>query len=470
MPPAPAPSFRRTLERLALAQAAVLLVATTWGFGGNAGWLRPWLAAWGTLSVPLILAGGQPETALVRCPRRWLWPLTIFNAIPLFACLTPGLRLLPAGADSVLIPLRIPGWRPSAALPHLALPDLWIFDALYLSAFNLALAVRGRRAWRAFFLSAAANSLALALFGTLQKLSHASGLYFDRVKSPQSYFFASFVYDNHWGAFIVLMSAATVGLVGRYAGRRPADEFFRTPAFGGLVAILFLAATVPLSGSRSCTLLLAALLGGAFYRALARVVKSRRRSNAPIAGAVAAAILAAAAAIAVIWYVADETIALRVAKTEEQVAAMRAQGGIGNRAALYENTWRMAKDRIWFGWGTASYPHVFMLYNTQEPNRLDHLPVFYHDAHSDWLQSLAEHGIVGTLLLGLCAAVPLAAARGRALANPLSVYLLAGCALVLLYAAIEFPFGNAAVVLCWWFCFFGAIGYARLAPPAPLPS
>jgi len=468
MPPRrPSPSSR-PLEWAAVAHTAILLVATTWGFGGNAGWIRPWLAAWGSLSLPLIVAARWSNAEPSPFPLgRWLWPFALFNALALAACATPSFRAMAAGADTVLIPLRIPGWRPSAALPALVFPQLWIFDAVYLSALNLALALRGRRLWRGFFLFVTANAVALAVFGTLQKLSGASGLYFGHVKSPQSYFFASFVYDNHWGAFIVLMTAATLGLVGRYAARSPADEFFRTPAFAGLVAILFLVATVPLSGARICTLLLFFLLAGAYACGMSRVVQGRQRDGVSAAPPLAGSLLAAVIALAAIWSIAGENISQRFAKTQEQVATMRAQGSIGNRTALYANTWRMARARLWFGWGTGSYPHVFTLYNTQEPNRLDHLPIFYHDAHSDWLQSVAEHGLIGTLLLGLCAGVPLSTVRARHLKAPLPFFLLAGCALVLLYAAIEFPFGNVAVVLSWWLCFFGAVSYARLQPPAP---
>ena len=57
-----------------------------------------------------------------------------------------------------------------------------------------------------------------------------------------------------------------------------------------------------------------------------------------------------------------------------------------------------------------SYPVVFALYNSQE-SKLDHLPVIYHDAHSDWLQSVAELGLVGTALIGAAAALPALAAR-----------------------------------------------------------
>jgi O-antigen ligase len=122
----------------------------------------------------------------------------------------------------------------------------------------------------------------------------------------------------------------------------------------------------------------------------------------------------------------------------------------------------MAEDKLWFGWGMSSYPHVFSrLYNTRE-SKVDRLPVFYNDAHSDWLQSLAEHGIIGSALLALCALVPLWQVRISSSVGPLAGYLLIGCFLVLLYAWIEFPFGNLAVVLTWWVLFFAAVQTARL--------
>jgi O-antigen ligase len=115
---------------------------------------------------------------------------------------------------------------------------------------------------------------------------------------------------------------------------------------------------------------------------------------------------------------------------------------------------------------------VFRFFNTQYAPDIK-TTRFYRDAHSDWLQSLAEHGFVGTALLALCGVVPLLRLRRRHLASPLPTYLLAGCALVLLYAWVEFPFGNVAVVLVWWLSFFCAVHYARLydrEAPAPVKS
>jgi O-antigen ligase len=161
--------------------------------------------------------------------------------------------------------------------------------------------------------------------------------------------------------------------------------------------------------------------------------------------------------------VSGDVIQARAAKTEEQVAAMWARGGIGSRGVLYHDTWRMARQRILFGWGMGSYPVVFALYNSQE-SKLDRLPVIYHDAHSDWLQSVAELGLVGTALIGAAVAVPAAALR-RLRVTTIPYFLLLGCVLVAAYAWVEFPFGNVAVVLAWWLCFFSAIQYSRLTGP-----
>ena len=320
-----------------------------------------------------------------------------------------------------------------------------------------------RRALRILLLIAGANALALSVFGTVQKLAHATGLFFGAVPSPQPFFFASFIYHNHWGALIVLMSAISIGLARYYGRRREGRDVFHTPAFLIVVAVLFFAITVPLSGSRSCSMLLALLLGGAFLGWTRRLIRARRGHAESIAPPLLAAAAAIILAILAIWYLAGDVITSRIAKTGEQLVDMRERGDIGGRNILYGDTIRMARDRPLLGWGMASYPHIFWIYNTQEPNPLDHIPVYYHDAHSDWLQAFAEHGVVGASLLALCALVPLWGLKRANLKGPLIRYPLLGCALLLLYAWIEFPFGNVAVVLAWWYCYFCGVSYAILS-------
>ncbi len=464
--PGRAPRELKLLEYITLAHVAVFSIGATWAFGGGAPWVKTLLAWWGSLGILITLSfvleafQNRPENLRAL---RVLWPFALLNGLTIGACFVPNFREIHFGEDLAYAPVESPVWLPSSALPAIALRSLWLFDGIVLSCFNLVLVIRQRRVLRSLLIILAINTLALSIFGTLQKFSGSKGLYFDAVPSPQPFFFSSFIYHNHWGSFIVSMVAACLALMWHYSRRREERGRYSSPVFTGLVALFFIAVTVPLSTSRSCTMLLLVLFSIAFLHWLWRLAKRRSEFNESIALPVLGAVAGIAVAGVGVWFMAHETIEARVAKTKEQVAALRARDSVDpkGRPRLYADTWAMAKDRLWFGWGTGSYPYVFMLYNTAE-SKVDRLPVYYHDAHSDWLQSIAEHGLIGTLVLGLCVLVPLLKQRWAHLIRPLPAYLLLGCTLLVLYAWVEFPFGNTAVVLNWWICFCTALAYTQL--------
>jgi O-antigen ligase len=451
-------------EKVVLTHVGIFLFMATWGYGGNSTWVKGVLAWWGLLGVliiPSVLLTDRRRVSLGRLA--WLVPCALFNLLVLASAFTPGLRIIHRGREDFYTPVSLSAWQPSAAVPALALRGLWLFDAIYLSCFNLAWIVRRRRALRGLLLFAVGNALVLSIFGTVQKLLGAPGVYFGYLRTRQEYFFASFLYHNHWGAFIVLMVATCLGLVWHYGRRRQGErDLFHTPAFGGLVAVAFLAATAPLSASRSCTILMGIVLGGAFTHWVLRLARQRRQYKESVWPPLVSALVAGLLAISGAAYLASQTIAARFATTKAQVADMVARGGIGSRWTLYQDTWRMAGDRRWFGWGMDSYPIVFHFYNSQAVSPVDYLTSSYHDAHNDWVQSAAEHGLIGTALLSGLALVPLVFVWRRPPRSPLPAYLLAGCALIVLYSLVEFPFGNTGVVLTWWVCFFTAAGYTRL--------
>ncbi|HEY0947732.1 MAG TPA: O-antigen ligase family protein [Opitutaceae bacterium] len=467
------------LETLVLAHTLTYVVFATWAFGGNIGWAQPLLCAWGTAGAALTVTAlalrrRSHEPDALR-PFRWLLPWLGLNAIILAGLANPSFARVPFFETEVLRPVATISWLPSSARPDLAWRKLWLFDGLFLAGFNLAVAVRRRRTLRTLFLALAGNALVLAVFGTVQKLLRAD-IYFGLETSPNPAFFATFFYHNHWGAFALMMTALCLGFVFHYARRPEHRDFWHSPAAAGLCATLVLAATLPLSTSRSSTLLAAVLLGGALLHALWLQLPSPRSARRPARSSALLILLGAALGAGAIYGLGREVISQRLAKTQEQLATIRARGDLGDRVTLYRNTWRMARDRLWFGWGFDSYPTVFMLYNTQEST--DRLPAYYQEAHSDWLQATAETGLIGATLLVLTGAWPLASRGIRACRSLLGRYLLAGCGLVALYAWIEFPFDNPAVALTWWVLFFGALRYATLpdetysrhAAPATVPA
>ncbi len=451
------------LEWLTLLHTGGFVVGSTWAFGGQAAWLTHPLIAWGCLGAFITLAVMlRPSLrASARGVLPWALPVLAFNLLVLAASFNPSLvpirhddatLLLPQGGD--------PRW-PSSAMPALARQALLQFDAIWISCFNVALVCKRRRTLRALLLLCATNALILAVLGTAQKLSSSPGLYFGAVPSPQKHFFATFVYHNHWAAFALLMVAICLGLGTHYSRRYAGRDALHSPFAMALLVVLIIALTLPLSASRSGTALVTVLLGGTFFQYIGRLVRKRRHYNESILPPLLGAATAALVALAAVWTIAGPTIKTRLSLTQRQIAAAHQATRPDARVLLYQDTLRMAGDKPWFGWGMASYPHIFTLYNSRTSPR-DRLPVFYEDAHSDWLQSLAEHGVVGTFLLVAAALLPLTALGRLNPGNSIPAYLLGGCALVVVYGALEFPFGNFAVVLCWWLCFFSAVQYARL--------
>jgi O-antigen ligase len=461
-PTVTSPSLK-ILEVLTILHVSVLAIGATWAFGGNTDLAGTLLSIWGTLGIAITFAAMRNRAARQRSPSRALaslWPLAALNILVVLSAFNPSFRAVTDGDDILYVEATGYPWLPSSARPLLTLQSLWFFTVVYLSCFNLTLVIRQRRTIRLALFAVLGNAAVLAIFGTLQKLVGAKGLYFGLVKSPQVYFFASFIYHNHWGAFTLLMMAAALGLFFHFSRKAQADHFRNSPAFGLLAFLVVIGATLPLSSSRSCTVLAACLCLFGFAHWLGRLVRAPTEGKSHAVLPIAGALLGLGLATAFIYQLGGPIIKSRIADTIDQTTRMKAEGNFGSRAILYRDTWNMAQEKPWFGWGMGAYPTVFFNRNTQHFSHADGLPLLFEDAHSDWIQSFSELGFVGTLLLGLCGLVPLLR-RFRSCTNPISSYLLIGCALLLLYAWLEFPFGNRAVVITFWLCFFCAVHYGK---------
>lgn len=457
------------LEKAVIFHFAILLVFTSWAFGGQIAWARRVIAIWGGGGVILFLAACRAShrnddgTRQAQPALRWLWPLLLYDLFVGVSGLNPSFAEIPGAGEPTLIMIRSMAWLPSSARPGLTWSELWQFNVIVLSCFNLYLVLHRRRLVRAVLWIIGGNAVALAVFGTFQKLVGSPGLWFGAVTSPNSKFFSTFVYHNHWGAFTVLNTSICLGLLYHLIRRNSDRPFWHTPIPIAALALLLLAASIPLSSSRSCTVLMALLLFGAFVHLIVRIIRHRRNQQRSIALPLAGIMIAAVLAVGAIFYLGQEVIAQRAQLTSEQLAAIAKEDTLNSRLTLYRDTWRMALDKPWFGWGLESYAHVFRIYNTQRATELWVWIPFYAEAHNDWLQSLAEVGFVGTALLGALIGTPLFSVRWRVVRSALPRYLLAGVALVLLYAWVEFPFANPAVMIVFWAAFYCALRYASLS-------
>jgi O-antigen ligase len=442
-----------------------MLLFAAWTFGGNIEWARRALSWWGTLGIVILIAALWQDDSPTRRRRALLWllPWALFVTLVLVSCLNPSFRNQSLDGQEMSIHVgEAHPLLPSTTQPVKTLHELWFCASVYLSCFNLVLAVQRRRSLRVLLALVCASTLLLSIFGTLQKLA-GKDLYFGTAETPNRRFFATFIYNNHWGAFMILSAALAFGLLFYFTQHHRGRDFWHSPAPSMILGIFLILATAPVSASRAATAMSILLLAGAAVHAVATIVTHRRVERQSAKPAVALLLVLLLSGGAAATWLGWNSIRERVGDTREQL-----QGStlFDSRLALYRDTWELARQKPWFGWGLESYGTAFQLIRPRPLAAKRQYESSYVEAHSDWLQSIAETGFVGTILVMLMAILPLSTLRWRDLRQALVAYPLAGCGLITLYAWIEFPFGNGAVLIAFWLSFFAAIRYAQLSASA----
>lgn len=451
------------LERATFFHVTILLLAASWVYGGNIWWMRTALSIWASLSVVITVAAfAQPgdRGRDARSRAWWLVPWILFVALVLFSATNPSFRRMMAWGSPVFVNFgaKYPH-LPSCVDPSTTLAELWFSGTVYLSAFNLLLVPRSRRFLHTLLTVTATSCLLLAVFGTLQKLT-AHDLYFGAAHSPNKRFFSTFIYNNHWGAFMILWLATAAGLLFHHAARWQGRDLWHSAFPISTLALLVIAASAPVSASRAATIMVLLTLGVVIVHALSRIIAHRRTQHRSIWPPVTALLLFAACTIAAVGWTAQRSIDERYLETRQALAGEKSL--LGGRLELYRDTWTLAMRQPVFGWGLESFGTTFYLVRPRPLEENRQYESSYTEAHSDWLQSVAETGLVGTTLVILMGLIPLLGLARRAWSHPLVFYPLLGCALVALYAWVEFPYANGAVMIGFWTLLFAALRYSCL--------
>lgn len=462
-------------ETLVVAHAATVVAGLSWALGGmgpHGDWLATVIAS---PAVAFLFAEARDrrrkgDRAGLRRLLRWSAPMLLLALLVVVSALNPAYRVATINQVEVLRPARPVPWLPASAYPSESLMTLASLGGLYLSGLTLAFCVHSRAALRRLLTMLAANAAVLSVLGTLQRQAGAAGPFFGAVAPANRAWFASFHYYNHWGAFAALHVATALALL-FYSLSHPSKRGWIHGA-GSLLGggVLLIAATGPLSGSRSATGMCGVLVVAAFAAALPRSTKPNPPSDRTARGTrrfpFRRVVLVGALALATLGFVAwqsRDVLAPRYEQSLEQFSQLASGSEKFGRARLYADTWRMAMDHPVFGWGLGSYGLIFIGYNSAPPD-VNGVKNVFIDAHSDWLQTLAELGVVGAALLLLAALLPLAECLRPARVDPVSGWLLGGCILLALYAWVEFPLACPAVVAAWWVLFFASVRTLQLAP------
>ncbi|MEI6862649.1 MAG: O-antigen ligase family protein, partial [Verrucomicrobiota bacterium] len=321
-----------------------------------------------------------------------------------------------------------------------------IYAAPWLTVCALWVGVTRRVTLLALLSVIALNGAALAVIGILEKVAgNGKILWFISAGRATGYFISTFAYKNHAGAFFNLIIAAAGALAlwhftrgDRRSGRaNPAPLFALCAALGGMIILL--------SNSRAATILLilfvvAVLVGGGIW--LARS-DSAATSRAVIGLLAAVFLLFVGGGVMALNY--DEQV---IAGLERLTTTDRAMSVDGRRIAAHA-TWEMAQDRLITGWGAGSFRYYFPV---NERNYL----IWYETnnrweyAHNDYLQILAELGLIGLLTAAAGTAYWLFKLfRHGAHLRPHSLVLLGGLLILMAHAWVDFPLYCPAILLTW---------------------
>lgn len=317
---------------------------------------------------------------------------------------------------------------------------MMILGAPWLLLLALRHGLRRRRAYVLLGWVTVLAALAVGAFGLLHQQSHGTILGYPVPHNTTC--FGTFMSRNHAGVYLYLHAAVALGLTFwhiRHAGENVLRGGPHLAAMFVAFALGLLAAlTNSTAGAAAALTLLFVAPLLAFWFGFPGSRGSRRRIMLITGGALA---LSAAS----ILLVAD--LQPIFARFKNKAASYQATG-VDDRAPLRRATWSLATEggasgRVWVGYGAGSYRWISPPYQARQKELQRDGKLFYRaiHAHNDWLEMLAEWGILG-LLPVLAFLGWLFGRLGRAFrpGHPETYPLALGLILVGLHAAVDLLF------------------------------
>ena len=302
--------------------------------------------------------------------------------------LQPYVTWLPSGLDA-----PFSGASTSQA-PMNAWRLMMILGAPWLLLLSLRHGLRRRRAYLVLAWISVLAACAHGAFGFMNQSSHGTIM---GVPIPSnSKCFGPFINRNHAGVYLYLHAALALGLTIWHIRRAGDSALQGGPHLIAAFLAFVLALIVALTNSIACTVAVLTLLllapAWAYFYGFPSSRGSRRRILL-VTGA--SAILASAA----VFVTADLDSLVKRFKEKANNFQVAKQD---DRAPLRRATWALATEggwqgRVWVGYGAGAFRWVSPPYQAQqkEMQRDGRLYLRAIHAHNDWLEMLADWGIVG---------------------------------------------------------------------------
>jgi len=336
--------------------------------------------------------------------------------------------LLPLGALSLLVMFQWAFHKTAYAYDTRTELQLLLADVILL--FLTAQAFRTLEDWKKFVWFAMFFGFVVCTFGILQHLTFNGKIYWFREMRFGGIPFGPYVNRNHFAAFAELL--IPIPLVPLLIGKVRRERLFVV----GLFTVLQIGA-----------LLLAASRGGIASFAVELLVLAAWLAMRRPGGK---QLLAGGAIVLVVVLLISW---LGVRQITQRFSAMQSlEITTGKRASMRSDTWRMFLDHPVLGTGLGTIQVVFPPYETLYDGKI------VNHSHNDYLEALAETGILG----GLCCvwflgvffahAVPRFAPANRSFTAALQFSAFLGCLGFLVHSFWDFNLhipANAALFFVW---------------------
>lgn len=355
-------------------------------------------------------------------------------------------------------------WLPSG----MKAPYLWwnpwriltIYAAVWFTVCAVWVGVTRRRSLQTLFIVLVSNGILLAIIGLIQRLK-GNGKVLWLFEAPTSYFVATIPYKNHAAAYFNLILALAAGLSFWFSIRSQRRFEKSSPApllvFGASLVAVMVAFTFSRAGA-------ALMLGLVLIIVLAYFISQLRGNIDKRTHAISLALVLLLGGFA--WVGASMMGVDRVTARFSRLFKEDRRVSVDNRDLVRRVTWQMAQDRLLFGWGAGCYRFGFPIYQL----RHDQISygslgerVFWEHAHSDFVETLAEFGIVGcSLIVGMFGYGVTRIVKVRFWRNPLALTCVFGLGVALLHGWVDFPFQNPAILTTWCLLFVAASRWCEL--------
>lgn len=342
-------------------------------------------------------------------------------------------------------------WLPTSIETPFDRFNLWrqfiIYATVWLTVCALWIGITRRRTLHVLLGVLVANACTLGLVGFVHKATkEAKVLWLQEFPGAAS--FASFVYQNHAGAYFSLMGFAALGLAvwHFFDGRKRMAR--STPAALWLIAALLLVFAVVFSLSRGAIISLTVFGMAAVIAVLILRFTTSTQSTVPTI----VPVLVALGVVGTIGWMVRQIDFSAVYYRFEQLSKLQANDpSVVSRQLAREAATEMLGDYWVRGVGAGGFRYLYPEYIKHKPMIYERGMYFWEHAHNDWLQIPIELGLTGILLVVAGAGwIAWVWFRGGGWRHPLVLMIGLGAGQVMAHAVMDFPFQNPAILVTWW--------------------